>query len=368
MTDIRNGDGPVRQPRLPEPGWLPDPGRTDIERYWNGWNWTDHTRDRVSRLERIPVGEWTEGPRRERHPGRWLAFLTAVAIVAVAGMGYVGALPAWVPSSALFTVGTPAGPAVGYPIFGTDDTVTFLARSMVAQEQEIDLTYLLASGKDVDAVVEDAMNEALTQNPYVFVSGWRVSIAPARVRLLPQYLYSAEEAERRRVETAAAVAAIVAGPAVLTAAGAGAKITALHDAVLVAATYDRAAYEEINAGATTEGSPQVAQSQEAYGILVAGTAVCTGYAQAFQLLAQAAGLSSVVVTGTASSGFTTGGHAWNRVLVDGRWLVVDATWDDADDTVLGRDYLLLDPLDSKLSTRTADVNWVVDANVVMYQQ
>ncbi len=365
MTDTGNS-GPPSRARLPEAGWLPDPGRTDIERYWNGWEWTAHTRDRVSKLERIPLGEWTEGPRRQRHPGRWFAFFTVVALVAVTGMGYLGTLPDWVPSSERFTVGTPAGPAVGYPVFGTDDTVTFLARSMVAQEQEIDLTYLLASGSDVDAVVEDAMREVLTQNPYVFVSGWRVSIAPARVRLVPQYLYSADEAERRRVETAAAVAAIMASPAVIAAADTGAKVTALHDAVLIAATYDSVAYEEINAGADTETSTQVAQSQEAYGILVAGTAVCNGYAQAFQLLAQAAGLESVVVTGMASSGFTTGGHAWNRVLVDGRWLVVDTTWDDADDTRLGRDYLLLDPLDAKLSTRTADREWAVDANLGMF--
>jgi transglutaminase-like putative cysteine protease len=110
----------------------------------------------------------------------------------------------------------------------------------------------------------------------------------------------------------------------------------------------------------------MAQSQEAYGILVAGTAVCTGYAHAFQLLAQASGLEPVVVTGTASSGFTTGGHAWNQVLVDGQWLVVDATWDDADDAVLGRDYLLIDRLDSRLASRTADTGWVLDANAGMY--
>jgi hypothetical protein len=366
MTDTGNNGVPVRRPRLPDPGWLPDPSRLDIERYWTGTSWTSRTRDRVSKLERIPVGERTDAPRRERRPGRWIAFLSVIAVVAVAGLGYAGALPSWVPGAAQFTLGTPAGPDVDYPVFGSDDTVTYLARSMIAQEQEIDLTYLLASGRSVEDVVEDAMKEALTQNPYVFVSAWNVSIAPARVRLLPQYLYSAEEAQRRRVETAAAVDAIVAIPAVQSAADTRAKVAALHDAVLMAATYDFGAYQEIGAGATTEGSPQVAQSQEAYGILVAGTAVCTGYAQAFQLLAQASGLNAVVVTGTASSGFTTGGHAWDRVLVDGEWLVVDATWDDADDAQLGRDYLLLDPLDSKLSTRTADSDWVVDANLRMF--
>ncbi len=365
MTDTENNRQAWR-PRLPDPGWLPDPSRTDIERYWTGTSWTPRTRDRVSKLERIPVTDGTDGPRRERRSGRWLVALSLVAVLAFAGAGYAGMLPSWIPGSAEFTLGAPTGPDVGYPVFGTDDTVTYLARSMVAQEQEIDLTYLQASGTDVEDVLQDAMNEALAQNPYVFVSGWNVSIGVTQVRVLPQYLYSADEAERRRVETASAVAAIMASPAVQTAGDVGAKVTALHDAVLVSATYDFTAYDEIKDGATTEDSPQVAQSQEAYGILVAGTAVCTGYAQAFQLLAQASGLESVVVTGTASSGFTTGGHAWNQVWADGKWLVVDATWDDADDAVLGRDFLLLDRLDSKLSTRTADFGWVVDGNSGMY--
>ncbi len=188
----------------------------------------------------------------------------------------------------------------------------------------------------------------------------------AGVFVMPDYLYSADEAERRRVATATAVAAIVAKPAVTSAVGARAKVTALHDEVLKAATYDFVALDEINAGATVKSSARVAQSQEAYGILVAGTAVCNGYAQALQLVAQAAGLQSVMVTGTANNGFTTGAHAWNWVLVDGTWLVVDATWNDATDARLGRDYLLLDKVDSKLSTRTSDDYWVVDANLGMY--
>ena len=366
MTDTGK-DGQAWRPRLPDPGWLPDPSRTDLERYWDGHSWTARTRDHVSKLERMPDTAWIREPRRQRRPRRWFAALSLVALVAVAGAGYAGVLPQWMPASVQSAFSAPTGPAVGYPVFGSDDTVTYLARSLIAQEQEIDMTYLQVSGGDVSATVQDAVNEALTQNPYAFVSGWRVSIAPARVRVLPQYVYSADEAERRRVETASAVAAIAATPAVQQAADPRAKVTALHDAVLASATYDFTAYEEINAGATTEGSPQVAQSQEAYGILVAGTAVCTGYAQAFQLLAQASGLESVVVTGTASSGFTTGGHAWDQVLVDGQWLVVDATWDDADDAVLGRDYLLVDPLDSRLATRTADTGWVLDANAGMYQ-
>ncbi|WP_291378503.1 transglutaminase domain-containing protein [Demequina sp.] len=365
MTHTDDG-GAVRRPRLPEPGWLPDPSRLDIERYWDGSSWTSRTRDRVSKLERIPATGWVDEPRRGRHPGRWFVSLVVVGLLAFGGAGYAGMLPSWMPAPSGLGLGPPAGPAVAYPVFGSNNTVTYLARSLVAQQQEIDVTWIQAQGADVMSVVEDAMGEVLSQNPYVFVSGWSVKVGTAKSSLRPEYTYSADEAERRRVATASAVQAVLATPDVQSAQGDRATVEALHDAVLRAATYDRAAYDAINAGETTASSGQVAQSQEAYGILVEGTAVCNGYAQAMQLLAEAAGLESVVVNGMASSGFTTGAHAWNKVRVDGEWLVVDATWDDADDARLGRDYLLLDPLDAKLSTRTAGDEWVVDANAGLY--
>ncbi|NYI42587.1 transglutaminase domain-containing protein [Demequina lutea] len=378
------GDGQVpqpRAPRLPGPGWLPDPSRMDLERFWNGTSWTARTRDIVSKLERVPLGypgetegrnsrgRLSQGRRsRQKQGGGFAGFLTfvLVALLVVGGAGYLGALPSWVPWPAEFVRSMPTGPAVAYPVFGSNDTVTYLARNLVAQEPEIDVTWIQASGRDVRTVVQDAMDEAMLQNPYAFVNGWNMSIGTARVRVEPKYTYSAAEAERRRVATASAVAAIVATPAVAQASDTRAKVKAIHDAVLRAATYDKAAGAAIAAGVTSAASPEVAQSQQAYGILVAGTAVCTGYAMAFQALAQASGLQSVVVTGVATSGVTTGGHAWNRVLVGGQWLVVDTTWDDATDARLGTDYLMISSQDPLMKTRTVDMDWVVDADVGMY--
>ena len=378
------GDGRVpqpRAPRLPEPGWLPDPSRMDLERFWDGTRWTARTRDLVSGLERVPLGypEVADGRRtrvgrsasrrsRRRRGGGATGFLTflLIAVLMVGAAGYLGALPSWVPWPAQFVRGMPAGPAVAYPVFGSDPTVTYLARNLIAQEPEIDVTWIQASGRDVRAVVQDAMDEAMVQNPYAFVNGWSMSIGTAWVRVQPTYTYSTAEAERRRVATASAVAAIVAKPAISQAKDTRAKVKAIHDAVLTAATYDTAASKAIVAGATSANSPQVAESQEAYGILVDGKAVCTGYAMTFQLLAQASGLQTVVVTGVATSGVTTGGHAWNRVLVDGKWLVVDTTWDDATDAHLGSDYLMISSQDALMSTRTTDLTWVVDADVGMY--
>lgn len=112
----------------------------------------------------------------------------------------------------------------------------------------------------------------------------------------------------------------------------------------------------------------MAQSQEAYGIFVFGTAVCNGYAQAFTAMAEAAGLEAVMVTGSDSAGDTGGNHAWNKVRIDGRWLLVDVTWNDPTGWTGGilHDYLLIADDHPLLATRTVDSQWVVDANLASF--
>lgn len=62
-------------------------------------------------------------------------------------------------------------------------------------------------------------------------------------------------------------------------------------------------------------------------------AVCSGYAALMTSLLRAAGIPTKIVMGKAapvqfgdsSTSFVR--HAWNKVLVDGLWINVDATWD-----------------------------------------
>lgn len=68
-------------------------------------------------------------------------------------------------------------------------------------------------------------------------------------------------------------------------------------------------------------------------VLAARKAVCDGYAGAFALLGRLAGLRVEVVRGWAKGyGWMPGthfhrpNHAWNAVLLDGQWRLVDATW------------------------------------------
>lgn len=76
-------------------------------------------------------------------------------------------------------------------------------------------------------------------------------------------------------------------------------------------------------------------SHQAQGALLEGTAVCSGYAKAYEALLDAADIPCVTITGYAN-----GYHAWNLVELDGEWYHVDATWDDP--TNRGGDYISYD--------------------------
>lgn len=57
--------------------------------------------------------------------------------------------------------------------------------------------------------------------------------------------------------------------------------------------------------------------------------VCEGYARAFQVLCDEAGIPCVLVDGNAVSSDGSGGpHMWNNVQLDGKWYAVDVTWND----------------------------------------
>jgi hypothetical protein len=61
------------------------------------------------------------------------------------------------------------------------------------------------------------------------------------------------------------------------------------------------------------------------GVFIDKTAVCDGISKAFSLLCRMEGIECYRVTGT-SRGV---GHAWNKIVINGKVYVVDATWGDA---------------------------------------
>lgn len=78
----------------------------------------------------------------------------------------------------------------------------------------------------------------------------------------------------------------------------------------------------------SDGEPHsAAWAHNIYGIFGKNTAVCQGYAKAFQLLMNYAGIESIYAIGDGGGE----GHAWNLVKLDGVWYGVDTTWNDIGD-------------------------------------
>lgn len=97
------------------------------------------------------------------------------------------------------------------------------------------------------------------------------------------------------------------------------KIKALHDYVA-----DRVVYDVESSRSRTR-PPQDADS-----VFKRRSAVCAGYANLLSALGRAAREEIVVIPGDArtfGSGVTGEGHAWNAVRLNGRWALIDATWD-----------------------------------------
>ncbi len=62
----------------------------------------------------------------------------------------------------------------------------------------------------------------------------------------------------------------------------------------------------------------------AFGCLIEGQAVCEGYANSVQLLCEMMEIPCIKVTGTAYGG----NHIWNAVYLDGKWWMLDVTFND----------------------------------------
>ncbi|MGI6421394.1 MAG: transglutaminase domain-containing protein [Syntrophomonadaceae bacterium] len=93
------------------------------------------------------------------------------------------------------------------------------------------------------------------------------------------------------------------------------KVKILHDYVVLNTEYD-ATYEG-NAFMTPHFARQV---------IFEGHGVCDGYAEAFKILLNGAGIKSKVIYGDTPYGL----HAWNQVKIDDQWYNIDVTWADPD--------------------------------------
>lgn len=96
------------------------------------------------------------------------------------------------------------------------------------------------------------------------------------------------------------------------------KAIVLHDYIAQNTRYSSVIYSQPNPIFT------------AYGVFVNQSAVCQGYAMAYKLLLERAGIKAGVVRSEGAK------HAWNYIELDGKLYNVDVTWDDPVSDVFGR--------------------------------
>ncbi len=163
---------------------------------------------------------------------------------------------------------------------------------------------------------------------FVNASDTRSKKAPVRVSVSDMVISPYPYYEEIKKETAAVAAALdkmedaLAGK--LSVAGSRYdSVRIIHDGVAALATYD---WKNVISGHTLTGI-----LLEKYG----HKSVCDGYAKLFKLLCDRFDIPCIKVTGVAKimkvkeKTMVEGPHIWNNVLMDdGRWYLVDVTWDD----------------------------------------
>ena len=188
-----------------------------------------------------------------------------------------------------------------------------IINGLLQLETQIDIKEFGLESSQAEALLADILDVDGYDNYYGVTSYWCTQLEGQTAWTLQvRYeTYDPQQMEQNR-EVTAAVEQVVAQT--VTAGMSDYDIAkALHDYLVLNCEYDMRLY--------SGGMPSTAYT--AYGALVDHTAVCAGYAKAYELLMEAAGIPCEYV-----SGYANGNHGWNVVEIDGEWYHVDTTWDD----------------------------------------
>jgi len=207
-----------------------------------------------------------------------------------------------------------------YKVFATNALSEYLAVNLLNGITRINLSDYPESHDN--GYLLNAFSEALYQNPLILGIDMKMQLINSI--LYVTYEDSPQERERKQEEVRAEVKRIIADiikPGMTDLE----KELAINDYICDSSEYDYAALESGKKYNYNSVDPEFNDSFTSYGILLKKVGVCAGYAAAFKLLADEAGLESIVVTGFLSGDLP---HAWNRVLIDGQWMTLDVTSND----------------------------------------
>ena len=259
--------------------------------------------------------------------------------------------------------------AVPYPVNGSSDFVKFLASNLMAGNFYLDATAYLDDSKTPP--VYDALEEAVAQNPYILydnLAAQKLDYDGKHMLYITSF-YQIKDWKSLQQQMWAKVQAV---DAQIISPGMSDqdKAMAINRWLIRNATYDDAAFRA-SSNAQDNGTwdlPMAKAYYEAYpftqnatGVLLKGVGVCASYAAGYKALADHAGLPCVYVTGALKSNGE--GHAWDKVDLGGRWLIVDSAWCDESGSSLG--YFGLTDNDPK-ADRSQDKSFMVDAFITNY--
>ncbi|MEG0026274.1 MAG: hypothetical protein RR847_03490 [Bacilli bacterium] len=95
------------------------------------------------------------------------------------------------------------------------------------------------------------------------------------------------------------------------------KIKIFHDHIINNSLYDSEKAEAITHG---HPLPTTYESQKAYGPLLQGMAICSGYSDSMAIFLDRLGIPNYKISSS--------NHIWNLVFIDNAWYHIDLTWDD----------------------------------------
>ena len=128
------------------------------------------------------------------------------------------------------------------------------------------------------------------------------------------------------------------------------KIKKVHDYIIDSTKYDTLKTDNIH--------DDTYKSNNAYGVLLQGYGICSGYADTIAIFLNALGIKNYKISNDT--------HIWNLVYINGVWTHLDSTWDDPiSDRNLNRDTYFLISYEKLLElnddTHNFDKNIYVEA-------
>lgn len=108
------------------------------------------------------------------------------------------------------------------------------------------------------------------------------------------------------------------------------KSLAIFDYIILSTSYNNDAIGNIE---------KYPQSSTIEGVFLHNSAICSGYAKAYQYLLNMAGVDCIYVSGTAQTPNGTDGHAWILQEVGGFYYYTDPTWGDSYEASGNNDFI-----------------------------